>query len=282
MNIEKNSEREKETGSSMFIPGSSSPDKILSELSKIDMSQNDSNNTAITSSLDSSAEQCKQQPFKYRPNNSFVKIRIEFWNPDFHLPVKKLTGKNTWKEYLYWPNATFERAIGSRWLIAHIKRRKTWLVEKDLDVDDANREYTDLAMVIVKAFEEMNKDKVKLDYTNFKHQIKEFEIKHRKIDLPRDLRFRDTVGKKVYSTGIEYYSPIAVKNTINNLAVRDELPEIKQTLAEFSRQLQLHLKVQNETLNTMKVIQNSLKPKESSYQKLKNFIFNIRMFIKKV
>jgi len=170
--------------------------------------------------------------YRYRPNNAVLRVKILEWASDFHLPVIKKTGKNTIKEYLYWKNATFERAKNSKWLFIYPKKRFVRRLEQKEDVDKANREYKEYAIELMRLFVERY-PQVKLDEMNGVLNIREFEVKDSTLKMPRNLRFKDTIGKKVYQNGIEFYSPIYVKNFIKNRAVENWSPELMKEIEQM-------------------------------------------------
>lgn len=116
--------------------------------------------------------------------------------------------------------------------------------------------------------------------------------------LPKDMIIEDTYFKKVYETGIEFKKPLGqdidpavfVKNYIKNRAIEDIAPEIAKAIMEIrldnvkdfkilseealkplTAQIKLHLKVQRETLKTMKSIRKSLQ-KPSIWQRIINIL----------
>lgn len=240
-------------------------DEPSSQDKKIEISETVVKQTPITTNSSQSVRQnniSNPPKLRYRPNNSFLKVKILSWDNAFHLPEVKTTGRNTIKEYLYWHNATFEKTRNSKVLIVYPKKRFGKLITTDKEVDEANQEYKEMVADILVAFQEKYAKEVALDITNAKFVIKEFELIHPHSKMPKNLRFKDTVGKKVYNnTGMEYYSPTYVKNTINNLALKDELPEIKQVVYDLSQQLKIHLSaIQNLEKYTRLLAERESKP----------------------
>jgi hypothetical protein len=104
-------------------------------------------------------------------------------------------------------------------------------------------------------------------------------------NLPRETIIYDSVFKKVYPTGVEFVSGKGaettgnIKNYIKNRSLEDftpliaeEISLVNQRLGAFeeralnplTKQIELHLEVQRETLKTLKKIQQSL-GKENKY-----------------
>jgi len=205
------------------------------------LSDDDSQIEPNTEDLGQSVGQNSSEPplkMKYRPNNSFLRVRILKWSPNFHLPVAKITGRNTPKEYEYWTNATFERTLKSNWLFVYPKKRFGKFIQTDADVDKVNQEYKQHVTDIIYAFQQKYAESVDLDITNASFIIKEFELIHPQMKLPKNLRFKDTVGKKVYNnTGMEFYSPTYVKNAIGNVALLSKIPKMEENLEKFGKEL---------------------------------------------
>ena len=111
-----------------------------------------------------------------------------------------------------------------------------------------------------------------------KSWIPDNKILHDKLidSIPVDVTFRNDVVKKVYRdlpSNVEVSSPGLAANTFRNLALFDFAPDIAanisslnlafdrfsiEALNPLTEQIKLHLEVQRETLNTLKLVQNHL------------------------
>jgi len=188
------------------------------------------------------------------------------WDKSIHLPTIKIKGRNTKVEYLYWDNATFER-IG-KWLIIYPKFRFSKAVEMDEDIDRTNREYKLLTLSFLETFQKRYPS-IRLDVMNAVWKIKEFELKEPVLNsIPKRMRFKDTVGKKVYPKGVEFYKPMFVKNYLKNMSLMNNLPRIEDSLLKFTSQLDLHLQVLTEMKNALKLMR-----KPSLWQRIKSKIW---------
>jgi hypothetical protein len=208
--------------------------------------------------------------FLYRPNNSVLEVEILKIEQGFYLPVIKMTGKKTIKEFLYWSNATFE--ICNNILRIYPHKRFTRVIKNKTDVDKANSEYKDLAIALMRTFA-ASYPQITLDEVNATFKTKEFEVKDKALkDIPRKMRLKDDIFKKVYKTGIEFYDPVFVKNYITNRALEDKTPDFEkridiltEQLGAFGSQLEIHLAAVNQ------LVENT-KPKKSFFSKIKEFL----------
>jgi hypothetical protein len=103
--------------------------------------------------------------------------------------------------------------------------------------------------------------------------------------IPQNLTFRNEQVKKVYmESNVEFSSPVYVANYLSNRAVEAVTPEISarldsirdnitrfqdSALNPLTEQIRLHLKVQRETLKTLKAIRGSFESREDKVKNLK-------------
>jgi hypothetical protein len=215
---------------------------------------------------------------KIRPNNYAIMIPITQNDPTVHLPIVKNEGKSgkTIREYIYSTDFTIERTTKN--IIIYQKKSLTQVVNKPEDVGRAEDRVKDKLLSKAMQFQEQFPT-IKLDIFNAKWKTKEVEVKSKQLEwIPRNLRMRNDIFKKEYRKGIELKQqgadPLYVKQFVRNLTLKDWSPELAEKvdlLVAYTKQIELHLEVENETLKTLKAIQDSLKPKESIFMKIKKW-----------
>jgi hypothetical protein len=222
----------------------------------------------------------KQDKIRLRPNNYAIIIPILKDDISLHLPIVKREGikGTTVREYKYEPNFTIEKTTKS--IIIYLRKRILRIVEKPEDVEKANQEMTDLLIERAQKFEIEHPD-LKLDLMNTRWKTREVGIKETALNkIDKRLRMKNTIFKKVYSKEVEFQGnfadPIFIKQFIKNRTIEDWQPELKKSMdfiitqqEQFAKNLATHLEV----LTAMK---EYLKPKESSYQRLRNFILRLK------
>lgn len=130
------------------------------------------------------------------------------------------------------------------------------------------------------------------DFVCVKEWIPDNKASHHPVieSIPKGVTWRDDVSKRVYPDKrvIEYATPELAQNAFRNLGIVDVAPLIEErlskiederssfnsALAKYTEQIELHLKVeerqlkvQDETLLTLKAIQESVK--QSKYDKVR-------------
>jgi len=203
----------------------------------------------------------KPDMLRFKVSNS-TELSIDYM--DCRIVVKKfkveITNKiNTQRKFTVWLESENENKI----------------------VEQANKIITDEVLNVFKHFINEFGGSSDFSFTKF---IPDNKILHDLIidKLPKDMRFRNDVVKKEYNTdpsNVEFSNPVYASNYFRNAGLRlfapeivNELQEIKnerlefnKSLALYTEQINLHLKVeerqlqvQEETMNTLKAIKDSI------------------------
>jgi hypothetical protein len=227
----------------------------------------------------------RQIQVKEKSNSTIKKIKsaISAINFNFNKHTKILSIKNYHGITIQYGKHTLT-GIYSQSIIGGVK--EIYLIEAET-IEDIQRRIS----------EKQEEIKRKIDFALYKFR-KEFKIiiPYKKatwsryedfikgedyIDkIPREVIIHDTYFKKVYGDGIEFKQTelkeeptIHLKNYIKNRAIEDISPEINKEISnihntisgelnpilkEFTHQIELHLRVQKETLKTLKKMQKTM------------------------
>jgi len=196
--------------------------------------------------------------------------------------IRKKTGKNTWKEYVYRPDVTIEKT--SKSIIVYLKKRIWYSVATSQDVDKRLKEVKQFLVGKLWQFVQEHAG-LEIDWINakFYYPQKEIEVHDPRLVIRRSMQFVGDTCKKVYkNSGFEitdsgrlrFDSEEGLKRYVDNRVLENNLPRIEQLMrfiveqqSEFAKNLELHRQV-------LQDIRDNLK-KESLWQRLKN-IFRIK------
>lgn len=219
----------------------------------------------------------------YNPHNARFYFNFNKWNfkPDM-LRFKTINSTELCIDYLDCRIVVKKFKIEITNKINTERRFTIWLESESENkaVEKANKIIEDEVISVFKSF--ISEFGGSSDFSFTKH-IPDNKILHDLIidKLPKDMRFRNEVVKKEYNTepsNVEFANPVYASNYFRNAglrlfapeidsrlkAIEDERLEFSKSLALYTEQINLHLKVeerqlevQNETLKTLKLIQDS-------------------------
>src|SRR3972149_8877749 len=196
-----------------------------------------------------------------RPNNYAIKVAILEGSNSITLPIPKITGKGSKREYAYLPDVTIEKT--SRSIIIYLKKHWIKSIIKPEDVMEEDKKVREFLAGRLLEFMQKYPEAI-LDWTNSKLIRREIGIKDKRLKLAKDLRVKDDIFKKVYAKEVEFYNPSHLKNYLVNMSLKNLSPELADLMKviiesnlDFTENLKLHLDIMNKISTTLVQLQEN-------------------------
>ena len=225
-----------------------------------------------------------------RPHNYAIKFRIIKEGLPF--PEKGPVGKRYWSKQFErsYEDVIFEKT--TKHIIAYLKRPMSAIVKTPDDLDSLKIKIHHIITETTHMLCE--KYGMEVDFENPVISRREIEVKDNVLDkIPKEIRIRNDIFKKVYPDKVEFKDELTVKNYIKNRALEDLSPELVKTLQtlfevqqtnaeiqhKYAEAIEKHLSVLNSMDITLKHIRDSLyarqrretKKRERKERKLSSF-----------
>lgn len=216
--------------------------------------------------------------FHYDPHNVWLRVDIAPDSPEFHIAKPKKTGRNTWKEFANYYSYRMDKTEMSCILVHFDGPKGHYFVRNDAERGKILEEMkVDLTEKLRKFMEKYPEAKMLWDTARIVRT--EEGVTSPLIHITRGLVMNDTTFKHVYpnqENRIELKHPIATKNLMSNLTLKEFVPELANELKELKEFVSQGSITNNQIVNTQLMIVQLLKemkpkPRENLWQKLRRF-----------